>query len=76
MDERNFSSLIESFRKQTEAAKIDALQKHQHWLEVALRADGGLLMLGEIEKALRERSQDESTESSQQLGERSFRAVG
>ena len=52
MDPLNYSSLIESFRQQTEKAKQEALQNQQHWLEVALRAEGGLIMLGQIEKAL------------------------
>lgn len=53
MDALNISSLIESFRQQTAQAKQDALQNQQHWLEVALRADGGLIMLRQIENALR-----------------------
>lgn len=52
MDKLNISSVIENLRKQTETAQIDASNQQQHWSEVRLRAEGGLIMLGEIEKAL------------------------
>lgn len=62
MDALNISTLIESFRKQTEQAKQEALQNQQHWLEVALRADGGLIMLGQIEKAFAQSQTEKAQE--------------